>query len=694
MATFEFTSPDGKTYEVEGPEGSTKEQAFQQLQKQLSSSTGGETFAKSKVAQGYTEDQAAAMSQIPTGGVPGAGPTPAAPGAQPASEWERTMEGMSAGAMAVPAAGLAAGGILKAMGKAPGVIRAVPSVTQGVLQTLIPQTGKGLAAATAGGAALGGLGANVKNEAEMHGASPQTANAIEMATMVAVGGLAAGAKPSARAIKELADVYRGLGVKDAAAKAEAAITQAAQKTMGSVRSTAASAKLEEYKQKAIVEGAMKQRQAVDAQLAAPKPQGQTYGETGKILENSFKSIIDDASAQRAIVGAENFKAVEAAASAKEAQGKFADTSEAYKHVEEIMRHVKDVPELQNKVSVFAKLLKGDTSKQQTLVLDQYGKPLVTDTSGSQKTFKNLEFARRYFNDVAYGGNTDGFGGISPKIAKDVVKALDKSMGEFVPEFKAYKDTWRKMSEPLEAQNTKLGELMYSREGGLTGTYSKVADKDLPGKVFASKESIQLYTDALAGGRNAAPEAKAAASKTVQELALKYFQERTREMTPDAILGLTKNPKMADVMESLPGVKSSLGKGAQRDLSLMDKSRSLADQEKKAAAAAEQYRKKVADFKEARAEIRENLFRADTLARQQSTKSQNDAVTLYKSILNKARDTGGLSKEDYSQMVQMIDQVEVGKERAIFAHRLVKGIAWIGLGAAGAAGASAASHFAH
>lgn len=36
MPVFEFTSPEGKTYEVEGPEGSTKEQAFQILQQQLS----------------------------------------------------------------------------------------------------------------------------------------------------------------------------------------------------------------------------------------------------------------------------------------------------------------------------------------------------------------------------------------------------------------------------------------------------------------------------------------------------------------------------------------------------------------------------------------------------------------------------------------------------------------------------------
>ncbi len=35
MPTFEFTSPEGKTYTVNGPEGSTKEQAFQILQQQL-----------------------------------------------------------------------------------------------------------------------------------------------------------------------------------------------------------------------------------------------------------------------------------------------------------------------------------------------------------------------------------------------------------------------------------------------------------------------------------------------------------------------------------------------------------------------------------------------------------------------------------------------------------------------------------
>lgn len=37
MPTFDFTSPDGKTYSVDGPEGATSEQAFQMLQQHLGS---------------------------------------------------------------------------------------------------------------------------------------------------------------------------------------------------------------------------------------------------------------------------------------------------------------------------------------------------------------------------------------------------------------------------------------------------------------------------------------------------------------------------------------------------------------------------------------------------------------------------------------------------------------------------------
>jgi hypothetical protein len=48
MPTFDFTSPEGKTYSVEGPEGATQDQAFQILQQQIGQNTGfAEDSAKS-----------------------------------------------------------------------------------------------------------------------------------------------------------------------------------------------------------------------------------------------------------------------------------------------------------------------------------------------------------------------------------------------------------------------------------------------------------------------------------------------------------------------------------------------------------------------------------------------------------------------------------------------------------------------
>jgi hypothetical protein len=78
MATFEFTSPEGKKYTVEGPAGATQEQAFQILQSQL----GGATAPKEEKglidrATDFVKQDIAAIPQrvgnLVAGGVRGAG---------------------------------------------------------------------------------------------------------------------------------------------------------------------------------------------------------------------------------------------------------------------------------------------------------------------------------------------------------------------------------------------------------------------------------------------------------------------------------------------------------------------------------------------------------------------------------------------------------------------------------------------
>lgn len=69
MPTFSFTSPDGKTYDVEGPEGSTKEQAFQILQQRMEGSPTDsvkESPSTSGVAvNAWNKGMAAALDALP-----------------------------------------------------------------------------------------------------------------------------------------------------------------------------------------------------------------------------------------------------------------------------------------------------------------------------------------------------------------------------------------------------------------------------------------------------------------------------------------------------------------------------------------------------------------------------------------------------------------------------------------------------
>lgn len=46
MPVFEFKSPEGKTYQITGPEGATQEQAFQILQQQIGAGTASEQKTK------------------------------------------------------------------------------------------------------------------------------------------------------------------------------------------------------------------------------------------------------------------------------------------------------------------------------------------------------------------------------------------------------------------------------------------------------------------------------------------------------------------------------------------------------------------------------------------------------------------------------------------------------------------------
>lgn len=68
MPNFEFTSPEGKTYTVTGPEGATHEQAFQMLQTQL----GSTSTPKAEAPSGFVPDTLRNYRDIAAGAIKGA----------------------------------------------------------------------------------------------------------------------------------------------------------------------------------------------------------------------------------------------------------------------------------------------------------------------------------------------------------------------------------------------------------------------------------------------------------------------------------------------------------------------------------------------------------------------------------------------------------------------------------------------
>lgn len=64
MPTFSFKGPDGRTYTVDGPEGSTREQAFQRAQEEFQKRNAGITGAARTLNQAWLLDPAEAVGQM------------------------------------------------------------------------------------------------------------------------------------------------------------------------------------------------------------------------------------------------------------------------------------------------------------------------------------------------------------------------------------------------------------------------------------------------------------------------------------------------------------------------------------------------------------------------------------------------------------------------------------------------------
>jgi hypothetical protein len=429
-------------------------------------------------------------------------------------------------------------------------------------------------------------------------------------------------KPAAKARNEAAEVAKG-AVK-ASAEDQAGIAQNAELKAQALEDT--SGKL-----------------AGQAKL----PETADLSKQGEGIRGAFSAKIEEARTARTAKADTMFQKARDAAAAKEASGQRIDVTEAKKSIDKMLEQSQGIPDLHRGLANFSSA--------------------IGEVGPNAKTFEQMELTRRYLNDIAYGADVEGYSAIIRNEAKDAAKAIDKAMGEFVPEFQAYKDTYKKMSEPLESLGTKIGNAITGTEGGGSDrAYSKVAAQDLPGKIFAKKEGIDLMVDALAGGKNAEPAARAAAQATVNDMVVNWITESSSAKTPQAMLQHILTPQVRATLSNNPQVYDALKQQFTRLSGLVNQSdelKNVAKQLRTTGSAAQANANK----------MKTSLDMAESLAKQPGKKAQADAYSEYVKALNTARKANFIPPEKYEAAITMIDRASTMEEKTALARKIALGI---------------------
>lgn len=247
------------------------------------------------------------------------------------------------------------------------------------------------------------------------------------------------------------------------------------------------------------------------------------------------------------------------------------------------------------------------------------------------------------------------------------------MGNFVPEFKTYKDNYRRMSEPMDSLGTRFGNAMSNTQGGLKGdVYSKVADSDLPNRLFARKDGVEVLVDALSGGKNATPAARAEAQKQVDSMVENWIVESVRGGKKSGTQALQQlaAPQMRSTLAAVPSVGPRLatqfGKEAKAEAVIG-----------KVGKKAESLGAQGAQAKDAASAIKNEISMADEKAALPGEKSQREAYNAYVAALAKARRANIVPPEQYKAAIALVDRAVTLQDKTARIQKLMKRIAWGG-----------------
>lgn len=417
---------------------------------------------------------------------------------------------------------------------------------------------------------------------------------------------------------------------------------------------------------------------IDAQLAearAPNAKN-TFDVQGNTVRQAFTGAMQSAKAARAETADKLFTQVRQDAAVKELTGARVNTSAVEESLAQFAKEAEGIPDLEAATNKMLTSIRGRPAAAALQVWTPPGSQSLPQAAAQGKTFEQLELTRRYLNDIAYSGDVEGYSAIVRNKARDTAQQVDAAMQEFVPSFGAYKSTYAQMSEPLNSLGTRFGKALSGTEGGLKGeAYAKVANSDLPSRLFSKKEGGELLVDALSGGKNASPEMRARAQKQVDEMVENWIVESSRMQPAKAALEGLAAPKMQGSLAATPSVVPKVTSRLEARAGLEAASETAA---KKAGALSAGGAKAT----EAATKMRTDIEIADTLASQPGAKSQQAAYDGYVKALGTARRAGVIQPEQYKSAQALIDKAATLEERTATIRRILKRVVWGGAAAAG------------
>lgn len=405
----------------------------------------------------------------------------------------------------------------------------------------------------------------------------------------------------------------------------------------------------------------------------------TVDAIGGQVRDDFLKVMSDAKAARAQEVEPLYAKAKASAAAREAQGHYVDVRPALTDIDAMLKDSEHLPDLQRELlrlkgSVQGAAPKGVSPPEMSIV-DANGRPLTGPMKAAAParplSYAQLDNSVRFIKDIAFSGEAEGYGALIRNTAKKLSAKLDEQISKAVPEHAAATAKYRELSEPMETLSTRIGSALHDTEGGLRGdAYAKVSPQDIPARVFSKRDRVEQLVDALAGGKNATPQARAAAQAKVDTWVENWILDSTRGKVGAEAAKEIAAPGMRATLNAAPGARDRLAGTFGREAAHAARVPELGK-------AADASRAEAHAIQTQRVKVRAQIERADV---DLAHGSQDAAYKGYVSALRASMATA--DPEKYRAAIALIERAGTLEAKTEKAQRLAKHFVYGATAAAG------------